>query len=646
MGLRAKALFLLASVAVTFNSSSAFDATCNNNLVAYALIHIHYRGQNSYGGGGGDASGWQKNLAYYCQDDTVDVIPVSFLNTFFGKGGFPELNLANTCNMKDNATFPNTNMVNCPSIGEDIKFCQSRGKSVILSLGGAGGSYGFSDDTQAKGFATQVWNLFLGGKSDTRPFGNAVLDGVDLDIEGGGPTGYVAFVNQLRSYYQQDTSKKYLIAAAPQCVYPDGQLGSTLNNAWFDLVFVQFYNNPCGLQYYNNYQAWNYGVWDYWATHISPNPDVKVYIGAPAAPKAAGSGYVTIDQLKTIAQQTRANFTSFGGVMFWDASQAWGNSVAGGNYGQATKQFLKNGGGCNVKPNLPSCSSAPVWTQAGSYPGGSVVSYSGYIWKALWWTQGQAPGVSAGYWSAISGCSGNGPNPTVTPTPVPTTTSKPTTTDTTKTTSSVPTTITTTTTSQPTNTPTPGGSCAGVAAWVSSVAYNGGQKVSHNGRLWQAKWWTQNDTPGNNGQNVWTDLGACTSLRRRSRRGIPDPQVKPPATQPTDFLVEKNLGNFLVTFSNLMLESNKFQMGVKITSQKPGNAITDQWTLSFPFNSTVVGVNGASVSQTKDGLVLSAASSKQTTQFMSVFLDISGKVDAKSLDRFPFPDITKAVLLP
>lgn len=36
--------------------------------------------------------------------------------------------------------------------------------------------------------------------STTRPFGTAILDGVDLDIEGGGSTGYVAFVTQLRTH--------------------------------------------------------------------------------------------------------------------------------------------------------------------------------------------------------------------------------------------------------------------------------------------------------------------------------------------------------------------------------------------------------------------------------------------------------------
>ncbi|HEY3869433.1 MAG TPA: glycoside hydrolase family 19 protein, partial [Actinocrinis sp.] len=51
-------------------------------------------------------------------------------------------------------------------------------------------------------------------------------------------------------------------------------------------------------------------------------------------------------------------------------------------------------------------------------------------------------------------------------------------------------------------------SCA--AAWNSSTAYTGGEQVSYNGDDWTAKWWTQGDIPGNNGQDVWTDDGACS----------------------------------------------------------------------------------------------------------------------------------------
>lgn len=63
---------------------------------------------------------------------------------------------------------------------------------------------------------------------------------------------------------------------------------------------------------------------DNWAKETSPNPSVKVYIGAPAASAAAGSGYVDAATLGQIAIETRNNYSSFGGVMLWDASQAYG----------------------------------------------------------------------------------------------------------------------------------------------------------------------------------------------------------------------------------------------------------------------------------------------------------------------------------
>lgn len=77
----------------------------------------------------------------------------------------------------DNATFPGTNLANCQNIAPEIKYCQNKGKLITLSLGGATGGAGFQSDAQASAFADTLWNLFLGGNSDTRPFGDAVLDG-------------------------------------------------------------------------------------------------------------------------------------------------------------------------------------------------------------------------------------------------------------------------------------------------------------------------------------------------------------------------------------------------------------------------------------------------------------------------------------
>ncbi|HEY7416720.1 MAG TPA: chitinase [Ktedonobacteraceae bacterium] len=65
--------------------------------------------------------------------------------------------------------------------------------------------------------------------------------------------------------------------------------------------------------------------------------------------------------------------------------------------------------------------------------------------------------------------------------------------------------------STPTPTPTPGGggSCAGIAAWNSTTAYVGGNEVTYNGSLWQAKWWTYNDIPGG-AAGVWTLVASCS----------------------------------------------------------------------------------------------------------------------------------------
>ena len=60
----------------------------------------------------------------------------------------------------------------------------------------------------------------------------------------------------------------------------------------------------------------------------------------------------------------------------------------------------------------------------------------------------------------------------------------------------------------PTSTPGGGGVCNGIGAWNSSVAYVGGDKVTYNGSLWQAKWWTEADVPGG-AAGVWTSLGSC-----------------------------------------------------------------------------------------------------------------------------------------
>ncbi|WP_422770488.1 glycoside hydrolase family 19 protein [Plantactinospora sp. WMMC1484] len=55
---------------------------------------------------------------------------------------------------------------------------------------------------------------------------------------------------------------------------------------------------------------------------------------------------------------------------------------------------------------------------------------------------------------------------------------------------------------------TPASAAACAAPWQSSAVYWQGDQASHNGRNYQAKWWTQNEAPpGTTG--VWQDLGTC-----------------------------------------------------------------------------------------------------------------------------------------
>lgn len=96
----------------------------------------------------------------------------------------------------------------------------------------------------------------------------------------------------------------------------------------FDAIWVQFYNNYCGLHSFvpgaSQQPAFNLDQWEGWAKGFSQNRDVKVFIGVPAAPSAAGSGYLPVDALRPVLQFAKA-FSSFGGVMMWDVSQAYAN---------------------------------------------------------------------------------------------------------------------------------------------------------------------------------------------------------------------------------------------------------------------------------------------------------------------------------
>lgn len=295
------------------NTLLALLATSASALAASNSVAIYW-GQNGAGG--------QDRLSTYCADTNVDVVILSFLNNFPDP---TNVNFANQCG----ATFP-SGLLHCAAIGEDIKTCQAAGKKVLLSLGGAAGTYGFTTATEATAFADTLWNKFGGGVDPERPFDDAVVDGFDFDIELGTSVGYPELANALKSKF--DSSKKYYLSASPQCVYPDAHLDPLMTQVPLDFAFIQFYNNPCSVD-----GAFNYPTWSEFASS-SPNPDLKLYVGVPATGNVAG--YVDAATLAKTIDQIKCD-KHFAGVSLWDASGAWLNTdAAGANFADQVKKVL------------------------------------------------------------------------------------------------------------------------------------------------------------------------------------------------------------------------------------------------------------------------------------------------------------------
>lgn len=268
-------------------------------------------------------------------DSNIDIIPMAFLfQMTTGTGGEPVIDFSTQS--KDCQPFNGTGLLECPQISADIATCQQKhNKTILLSIGGA--TYtegGFLTAEAAEKGAKKIWETFGPRQSNSsalRPFGDVSVDGFDFDFESVN-TNMVPFGQKLRALMDDRTSRtgdKYYLTAAPQCPYPDAADDAMLDGkVAFDAVFVQFYNNYCGVQAYvpnaTEQTNFNFNVWDDWAKNKSLNQGVKVFLGVPAGPTAAGSGYVPVDALAKVVEYCKS-FESFGGVMMWDASQAYAN---------------------------------------------------------------------------------------------------------------------------------------------------------------------------------------------------------------------------------------------------------------------------------------------------------------------------------
>ncbi|KAF5205614.1 Acidic endochitinase [Thalictrum thalictroides] len=286
---------------MTAKTSSSSQSLLISLLFFCPLVHLTLAGDIAiYWGQNGN----EGTLAATCATGKYAYVNIAFLNVF-GNGRTPSINLAGHCNPANGG---------CRVVSDGIRSCQGRGVKVMLSIGGGIGPYSIASPADARQVADYLWNNFLGGSSTSRPLGDAVLNGIDFDIETGPTQNYDLLARYLSAY--STSARKVYLTAAPQCPYPDAHLGPALNTGLFDYVWVQFYNNPLAqCQYGSGSTANLLSSWNRWTSTI---PATKIFMGLPAAPGAASNGYIPTNVLTSQVLPAIKTSSKYGGIMLWN----------------------------------------------------------------------------------------------------------------------------------------------------------------------------------------------------------------------------------------------------------------------------------------------------------------------------------------
>ncbi|MED6137642.1 hypothetical protein PIB30_066845 [Stylosanthes scabra] len=282
-------LFFALSMLSSIINIISYHATAQSTTTRPAPGIAVYWGQN----------GKEGTLQQACATNNYNIIILAFLNVF-GSGQTPKWNFAGHCG----------DWSPCTKLEPQIKYCQSQNIKVFLSLGGGIGHYSLSSPQDARKVALYLYQNFLSGQHG--PLGSVALDGVDFDIEEGSNLFYDDLVKAINAFSTQE--KRIYISAAPQCPYPDHYLDKAIKTGLFDYVWVQFYNNP-PCQYSNGNPKKLFEYWDTWTSSVLANN--TVLLGLPAAPRAAGSGFIAGEVVADEILPYIRESSNYGGVMLW-----------------------------------------------------------------------------------------------------------------------------------------------------------------------------------------------------------------------------------------------------------------------------------------------------------------------------------------
>lgn len=171
---------------------------------ASSAQNVVYWGQN-----GGDTIE-NHDLSKYCTSSAgIDIIVLSFLYDYGNGNTIPSGTIGQSCSISASGE-PSQ----CDGLADAIKTCQSNGVKIILSLGGAVGTYSLSSQEEAETIGQNLWDAY--GRTPNncvpRPFGTTFVNGWDFDIEAArGNQYYQYLIRTLRSNFVSDSSNTYFI---------------------------------------------------------------------------------------------------------------------------------------------------------------------------------------------------------------------------------------------------------------------------------------------------------------------------------------------------------------------------------------------------------------------------------------------------
>jgi len=224
----------------------------------------------------------------------------------------------------------------------DIPVVQAEGRKVLMSIGGANGSFKLSTTAEVNTFVSKV-------KAIIQTYG---VDGIDIDLEHNeylnqagtisNPSTHTANLisglQQLLTWYQTTYSKKMILTLVPETAYVTGGLSQYQTDTYgvaylpiiealrddIDLLMVQLYN--AGQNNGLNGVAYTNGTADYIVSQTeaiikgftckssrgvySGLPASKVVVTLPAKSGSAGSGYASPAVVKSAIDYLRGTTTT------------------------------------------------------------------------------------------------------------------------------------------------------------------------------------------------------------------------------------------------------------------------------------------------------------------------------------------------